>query len=445
MPMKMVVDYNGNEIPAENSLVITYPSRYEGEYIHEQEACGNPSVEFGNGVSREVILPIDEYDDKVITLYNGCDIWFPDFDGTGDIVYCEYGCAGGEWAWYDSVVFCEDDDCYYHEHDVGDVVFWDERSASYRNEERSEGSCHGYHDGFRANLTTSTTNYTIGFEVEKEDAEVLNEHELHDVDHTKWCREEDSSLGHDGFELVSPVFDLYTDGLDKSLTHPIVREHVNADWGTSCGGHINLGRRNFSGGEFFDRIKAFVPLFLTIWRHRLGNHYSPLKRKAENYKHAGKYSAIHVKPDYIEIRLPGAVRNVKQLLWRRDLMRIVCANQDIRPLNLITAMLSPKTDIGAHLRKVYNEEQVLRVVSLYAQFADDFYSSYHMTGDGAGVYFKSVVRRLKNRKLTNQQIVSFSAPAIERLKDSFGRSYEQEAQGTLKMYDKLLSSPITLD
>jgi hypothetical protein len=67
-----------------------------------------------------------------------------------------------------------------------------------------------------------------------------------------------------------------------------------------------------------------------------------------------------------------------------------------------------------------------------------------MTGDGAGVYFKSVVRRLKNRKLTNQQIVSFSAPAIERLKDSFGRSYEQEAQGTLEMYDKLLNTPTTL-
>lgn len=443
--MKMVVDYNGNEIPAESSLVITYPSEYEGEYIHE-ESCGrSPAVEFADGTTREVILPYDEYNDNVTTMYNGTEIWFPDFDGTGDIVYCEYGCAQGDWIWYDNAVYCEDDDAYYHEHDVGDMVFWDERSGCYRNSDRPQGNCHGYHDGFRANLTTSMTNYTIGFEVEKEDEDVLNDYDLYDVDETQWCREEDSSLcDYAGFELVSPVFDLYTDRLDDSLTDPIVRAHIQASSSSNCGGHINLGRRNFSGAEFFDRIQAFVPLFLTIWRHRLGNHYSPLKRKAENYKGAGKYSAIHVKHNYIEIRLPGAVRNVTQLLWRRDLMRIVCANQDIRPLNLITAMLSPKTDIGAHLRKVYNEEQVLRVVSLYAQFADDFYSSYHMTGDGAGVYFKSVVRRLKNRKVTNQQIVSFANPAIERLRNAFGRSYEIEAQGTLAFYDKLLNTPTTL-
>jgi hypothetical protein len=119
-------------------------------------------------------------------------------------------------------------------------------------------------------------------------------------------------------------------------------------------------------------------------------------------------------------------------------MRIMCANENIKPLQLITMMLNPKSALGIHLRKVYSNDQVLRVVSMYAQFADDLYGSFNFSADGVGVFHKSAVRRLKNRKVDPRTIVSYSTEAVDRLRDKFGTNYVTDAQPTLEAMDKLL-------
>jgi hypothetical protein len=119
-------------------------------------------------------------------------------------------------------------------------------------------------------------------------------------------------------------------------------------------------------------------------------------------------------------------------------MRIMCDNENIKPLQLITMMLNPKSALGIHLRKVYSNDQVLKVVSLYAQFADDLYGSFNFSADGVGVFHKSVVRRLKNRKVDPRTIVSYSSEAVDRLRDKFGRDYVTDVQPTLEAMDKLL-------
>jgi hypothetical protein len=122
-------------------------------------------------------------------------------------------------------------------------------------------------------------------------------------------------------------------------------------------------------------------------------------------------------------------------------MRIVASNCGVKPLQVITMMLSSKSALGQHLRKVYtSEEQIHKIVSIYAQFADDMYSSFNFTSDGAGVFIKSAVRRLKNRKVKGTQIVSYTSEATDRLRNTFGRNYVTDAQSSLEYIDELLNN-----
>jgi hypothetical protein len=435
-----VLDYLGEVRSEDEVIILTMPSHYAGMFCLEDEVR-SLMLHHDGGYTRVALLN-NEYDDNVRELVCGDKVWMPDYEDGCSIMYIDgdYSMHQGEWSWADDTLFCEQDGSYYHMNDEGENIFWSERNEEYRLEEdRNANRMHVYHSGFRRDFTSRDTTYTIGFEVEKEDDDPLDTWDLDAVDETGWCRESDGSLCEEtGFELVSPIFDLHDTVLDAALEGRILRDHINADYGSSCGGHINEGKRGVSGDEFFDSIQAFVPLFLTIWRHRITNQYSQIQRKPDNYKRAGKYSAINIQSRYIEFRLPPAFKNVTNLLWRRDLMRIMCDNENIKPLQLITMMLNPKSALGIHLRKVYSNDQVLKIVSLYAQFADDLYGSFNFSADGVGVFYKSAVRRLKNRKVDPRTIVSYSSEAVDRLRDKFGRDYVIDVQPTLEAMDKLL-------
>jgi len=434
-----VLDYSGEVRSEDEVILLTIPSHYAGMFCLEDEVR-SPMLHHDGGYTRVAILN-NEYDENVRELVCGDKVWMPDYEDGCTISYIDgaYSMHQGEWCWQDDTLYCEEDGCTYHNNDEGENIFWSDRNGEYGLTEENDRQLHEYHSGFRRDFTLRDTVYTIGFEVEKEDDDPLDMWDLDAVDETGWCRESDGSLCDEtGFELVSPIYDLNDTLLDSAVEGRILRDHINADYGSNCGGHINVGKRGVSGDDFFDSIQAFVPLFLTIWRHRITNHYSQIQRKPDNYKRAGKYSAVNIQSRYIEFRLPPAFKNVTNLLWRRDLMRIMCDNENIKPLQLITMMLNPKSALGIHLRKVYSDDQVLKVVSLYAQFADDLYGSFNFSADGVGVFYKSAVRRLKNRKVDPRTIVSYSSEAVDRLRDKFGRDYVADVQPTLEAMDKLL-------
>jgi len=79
---------------------------------------------------------------------------------------------------------------------------------------------------------------------------------------------------------------------------------------------------------------------------------------------------------------------------------------------------------------VYSADMIHKIVSLYAQFADDLYSSYDFTSDGVGVFIKSAVRRLKNRKVKGTSIVYNTNEAVDRLSNSFGAVYNIDTAKT---------------
>lgn len=362
-----------------------------------REVDASDAVEITYGFLRGTLIHVD---DSISTadgeVVHSDDAYYCDGDGeyyadSSDLIYVSEGSYSGYY-FSDDVVHAEDCNDYYHVDDIGRYVFLHSDGSYYAEEERAE-RCHSYHSGYRPMLTTEDTKFTIGFEVEKEDEEVLNDWDLDDVDNTKWSREEDSSLnGFSGFELVSPTYDLMTDDLDNAVATDILSAHINAKYSDNCGGHINFGIKGLDGQEVYDKVKGFVPVLLSLYQDRLRSRWCPAKKSYDN----SKYSAVAIKSSYIEFRAPSAVISVTNLLWRRDLLRIMASNLDKGTLFFIREMLTPTSALHKHLLKVVNAPTIYRRAAFAAALAEK------MTGTDYAKYvsvegFGSAVENMKPR------------------------------------------------
>lgn len=363
----------GREVDASDAVEITYGFR-RGTLIHVDDSIST--------IDGEVVHSDDAY------YCDGDGEYYAD---SSDLVYVSEGSYDGYYL-SDDVVYAEDCNDYYHVGDIGNYVFQHSDGCYYTEEEVAE-RCHSYHSGYRPMLTTEDTKFTIGFEVEKEDEEVLDNWELYDVDNTKWSREEDGSLDSDsGFELVSPTYDLMTDDLDNAVATDILSAHINAKFSDNCGGHINFGIKGLDGQETYDKVKGFVPVLLSLYQSRLRSRWCPAKKSYND----SKYSAVVIKGSYIEFRAPSAVISVTNLLWRRDLLRIMANNLDKGTLFFIREMLTPTSALHKHLLKVVSASTIYRRAAFAAALAEK------MTGTDYAKYvsvegFGSAVEDMKSR------------------------------------------------
>lgn len=362
-----------------------------------REVDASDAVMITCGYQRGTLIHVD---DSISTadgeVVHSDDAYYCDGDGeyyadSSDLIYVSEGSYSGYY-FSDDVVYAEDCNDYYHVNDIGRYVFQHSDGCYYTEEEVTE-RCHSYHSGYRPMLTTEDTKFTIGFEVEKEDEEVLNDWDLDDVDNTNWSREEDGSLNSfSGFELVSPTYDLMTDDLDNAVATDILSAHINAKYSDNCGGHINFGIKGLDGQEVYDKVKGFVPVLLSLYQARLRSRWCPAKKSYDN----SKYSAVAIKSSYIEFRAPSAVISVTNLLWRRDLLRIMASNLDKGTLFFIREMLTPTSELHKHLLKVVNAPTIYRRAAFAAALAEK------MTGTDYAQYvsvegFGSAVETMKPR------------------------------------------------
>lgn len=274
------------------------------------------------------------------------------YDRHGDLHHMDY------------LVYVEDAGEYFHINEEGDMFFFHYNVSEYYtyppNQER-----HGYHDGPR-NDFSGDAKFRFGVEVEKEDESPMDAHELDDVDATGWSREFDGSLDDDsGFELVSPTYDLFGDRFDDDVSSNILADHINANTTTNCGGHMGFSVEGLSGSEVFDRYNGFFPLLLAMYRHRLKGTWSKVRDNKQLKRGRDKYSAVNVRWEYIEFRVFSAVPNVKTLLWRRDLLRIMAKNPKKGVMWWIGQAMNENTATHQHLRKVYSSDKI-RLVCAYA-------------------------------------------------------------------------------
>lgn len=261
----------------------------------------------------------------------------------------------------------------------------------------------GYHDTSRDPAEPLASGMTIGFEIEKEDEDMLRADCARELYHdTGWAKERDSSLDDDsGYELVSPIYDLMSDKLDRDINgDKRIELLINADYSHRCGGHIHVGHESYSGRTLFDKVSPWVPLLYSLYVGRIGRDYCAVKKNDEIKQGNDKYQAVRIFDDHIEFRIISAVPDVTTLLWRRDLMRIIMTNLDYSPMKIVGELLDEKSKLYEHLRKNYTPAKIAVKAKLYAYFAaellDDAHAVRQHIMNAIDHFSQSQLRHLKN-------------------------------------------------
>lgn len=315
-------------------------SEYENNYlIYDDDVCygwvSRRTQDYFIGGNDEIYIDDDYYLDENVARQH-------------DYMYSE---RQDEW------VHCDNWESGYHD--------WEE--------DESEANNADYHQLTRVNKFDSSAKFTIGFEIEKEDSDMVSTDYDDLYYNTTWIKERDGSLDDDiGYELVSPAFNLYDDRLDQDINNSkVLRDLINADKSSRCGGHINIGSTIYNTTQLFEGLSGFFPLLYAMYEGRLDKSYSKAKKKHEYYQR-DKYSSIYIKDHVVEIRIPSAVIDVKNLLWRRDLVRIMVDNINKSELQVLRMMLNEKSKLHIHLRKVYSLDVIISKIKKFIKYSDEF-------------------------------------------------------------------------
>jgi hypothetical protein len=257
-------------------------------------------------------------------------------------------------------MFKHSDDLYYTE-DTGrwfehsDILYHIEYNGWY--EDSPSIGLAAYHEG-RTNdnrvLEDESIMARVGYEAEKEDYNIRGDYSHDDCYEYNFRKEEDCSLDDDsGFEFISGVYDLHGDKIFEDMEIPLVKAHLNANWSPNCGGHISYSRRDVSPGVLLDKyLNGYIPLLMAMYTHRLNHSYSQAKAKPYIRDCRGAFS---VEAHRVEIRIFPAIKNVKNLQWRINLLRYIDKNPRQSPIRVIREASTKGSELNNLLREVYSE------------------------------------------------------------------------------------------
>jgi len=285
-----------------------------------------------------------------------------------------YDCDAQEY--YD-IVYVEDtndwdfrDNVYYHS-DSGEYYTYPED----REEDDSEDYTRGYHNGSYGTINfDGKSKYRIGYEIEKEDFDVLRSININDFENETadtWRKERDGSLDdYSGYELISPTFEFNIDKIFKHIEgNSVLVEHINADTSLSCGGHIHLSEVGLSGEEMFEKIKGYTPLFYALYYGRVDKNYCKGKNNNDLKNENEKYQAIKIHDNRVEFRIISAVRNVKSLKWRSKLLMMILQHPTS---DIIRAYYNVDTKFTKLLSQVYSDDKLVELKTRFVQFTKQF-------------------------------------------------------------------------
>ena len=257
-------------------------------------------------------------------------------------------------------------------------VYWsDRRDEYYDSNDESDDDADDessnnadYQSLSRKDKSTEKTVWRVGFEVEKEDGDACGIYYKDVYDRTGWGKENDGSLDSCiGYELVSPTFDLFTNDMDEDIKDPDLMTLINAKSSSNCGGHINISSTKHSPDELFEGMCGFIPLLYSMYENRLDKTYSKAKKKHEYFHCRDKYSSFYIKSNRVEIRLPSSVKSIKNLLWRRDLMRIIMTNINASEVDVLKMIVSQRSKLYKHLRLIYTQSQLLTKIEKFITYS----------------------------------------------------------------------------
>jgi len=181
-------------------------------------------------------------------------------------------------------------------------------------------------------LFDNKTPFRIGFEIEKEDEDILtslNIEEFKRLTNHQWKKERDGSLDEEGFELISPIFELIPEKIQEHIKdNRTLLNHINADSSYSnCSTHVNVSDNTKSAKELFNSTKFYLPLLYAMYPDRRDNHYCKAKTPESLLYDNEKYQALKIHSNRIEFRIFPRVKNFTQLMFRIRLVSLIMNNQ----------------------------------------------------------------------------------------------------------------------
>lgn len=254
-----------------------------------------------------------------------------------DYHWIERGAAAGHWLYCDHTTYCNDIDESVHEDDanycdVDGEYYYDcdnmPGSEYERNEVGNYHSCknNGYVENLNSEYHGHNTQFNIGFEVEKNVFHTENGDATDEGDQVGWYDlfagfETDSSCGVEAVTHILPL------GSPRSKARLKVFDMmdqasrvINSPKDINCGGHITVSVNGMTDGyELVDKMREKLAILYALYRYRLKRSYC-CSNKGIKKDNNVKYAPVHVKGCKVELRIPSAVANVKQLKLRYDLM-----------------------------------------------------------------------------------------------------------------------------
>lgn len=256
------------------------------------------------------------------------------------------------------------DDAWYHESD-----------GCYRSYEEKDEYLRDYHSGgyHRISFGGKKVRYKIGYEIEKEDEDVLESITINDFEcetNHCWRKEKDGSLNSSGYELISPTFDFNMTRIFEHIEkNEVLVDHINAKYSQRCGGHIHLSEEGLTGYELFDKIKGYTPLFYALYYGRVDKDYCKGKKNEDLKNDNNKYQAIKIHDNRIEFRIISAVPNLDTLKWRTKLLRTILTYPTD---DVVKAYYYVDTKFTGLLKQTYSNDKLTKLKERFVKFTKQF-------------------------------------------------------------------------
>lgn len=254
---------------------------------------------------------------------------------------------------------------------------------------RDSGLNAAYHSGATMHrvLTSELSNagkpqFFLGIEIEKED-ENFNFGNAQLKQLLKWRRERDGSLGYYGFELISPIYSLTNvRALIKDLSHPVLQAGVNCGSSERCGNHYHLSASHLTVPELAAGMAYLMPLLYAMYPNRLNNSYCAPKRISGRVVYSvingdirttlgDRYEAMNIGEKTVELRIFPAVKNLRQLVFRLNIIRTYLHQLlYASPVQVIAEICDTRSVLHGVLSGVYNSpDKIENLLFKYASYS----------------------------------------------------------------------------
>lgn len=240
------------------------------------------------------------------------------------------------------------------------------------------GSLYGYHSMSALWDCGSNTTYRFGIEAEKEDSDGETIARLYQGDRDEllphnWRAERDGSLGYNGFELISPVYNLKSNKWQMDLSNPVLNYLIHCDTSFRCGGHITISVAGKDQQWYTDKAAQIIPLLYALYPKRAKRRgYARFYKKGDYHD---RYNAINLgNSGRMEIRIFAGIKHLKQLEWRIKLLQILFTTEkydDLKWETIYKDLLNVADGIGKHIYDLYGKKYGEKVM-LSAAYAKAF-------------------------------------------------------------------------